>query len=280
MRVYAGVYRPADGATAGRTALEEEHDLIRAVAGRTRTLVVSDRSAGVIHRLALPRPASLMVQLTRDAASGGNRNGIRHVHARPLKEGDVVEVDGIRTTSVARTLLDLACGLDQRQAVAAIDDALHRKLVDPVALGAALAGVDRRLGVQAARRAFAMADGLAESVGESFLRVVMKELGLPEPNLQVVVRGPRGEFIARVDLAYPDLGVIIEFDGETKYTALLRPGQSASHVVIAEKDRENRLLECGYIVIRVVWKELIVRSSSRPGFSERSHGGVGRRPPA
>ena len=61
----------------------------------------------------------------------------------------------------------------------------------------------------------------------------MKDLGLPEPNLQVVVRRPRGDFIARVDLAYPDLGVIIEFDGETTYTALLRPGQSASHVVTA-----------------------------------------------
>jgi hypothetical protein len=275
-RIYAGVYRAVgeipprhtevdrtqtdstqtDRTQTDRTEVRRERDLIRAVAGRSKALVVSDRSAGVMHGLALEPKREPGVWLTRNARSGGNRNGIRQVRARPLRDDEIVRVGGLRVTSVARTLLDLSCSLECPWAVAAIDDALRRRLVEPVELAQSLAGAHRRIGAQAARRAFALADGRAESVGETFLRLIVKQLGLPEPDLQVEVRGSRGEFLARVDMAFPDLGLIIEFDGKSKYTAHLRPGQSVADAVIEEKDRENRLLECGYVVIRVIWRDL------------------------
>ena len=38
-------------------------------------------------------------------------------------------------------------------------------------------------------------------------------------------------------------GVFVEFDGKIKYEALLKPGESASDVVIREKRREERIVE-------------------------------------
>lgn len=59
-----------------------------------------------------------------------------------------------------------------------------------------------------------------------------------------------------VDGGYPEHGVLLEFDGMVTYSALLRPGQSASEVVVAEKRREERISALGWLVIRVVWADL------------------------
>ena len=74
-----------------------------------------------------------------------------------------------------------------------------------------------RTGVGQARRLLRLADGRAESAGESAVRWAIARVGLPAPDLQVVVRDHAGTFLGRVDFAYPDVGVIIEFDGEVKY---------------------------------------------------------------
>ena len=34
-----------------------------------------------------------------------------------------------------------------------------------------------------------------------------------------------GHFIARVDFAWPELGIFVEFDGKVKYESLLKPGR-------------------------------------------------------
>jgi very-short-patch-repair endonuclease len=37
---------------------------------------------------------------------------------------------------------------------------------------------------------------------------------VPEPERQVIVRDRHGDFVARVDLAWPPLGVFLELDGQ------------------------------------------------------------------
>jgi hypothetical protein len=60
-----------------------------------------------------------------------------------------------------------------------------------------------------------------------------------------------------VDFAWPRFGVFLEFDGRVKYEKLLRPGQSASDVVIAEKRREELICRLtGWRCIRIVWSDL------------------------
>ena len=48
---------------------------------------------------------------------------------------------------------------------------------------------------------------------------------MPEP--QYEIKDDRGVVIGRVDFAWPELGVFLEFDGKVKYEKLLKPGERA-----------------------------------------------------
>jgi hypothetical protein len=84
----------------------------------------------------------------------------------------------------------------------------------------------------------------------------MHRFGLPTPQLQIRIYAPDGRLIGRSDLGYPECAVLIEFDGAIKYSKLLQPGQAPHQVVIAEKQREDRMRELGFIVVRFVWSDL------------------------
>jgi len=88
------------------------------------------------------------------------------------------------------------------------------------------------------------------------LRLALDVPQLPRLELQIEIRDADDRFVARVDGGYPEHGVLLEFDGMVTYSALLRPGQSASEVVVAEKRREERISALGWLVIRVVWADL------------------------
>ena len=48
---------------------------------------------------------------------------------------------------------------------------------------------------------------------ETRLRVVLIDGGLPRPKPQHVVRTPSGAFVGRLDLAYPEARLAVEYDG-------------------------------------------------------------------
>ena len=99
-------------------------------------------------------------------------------------------------------------------------------------------------------------DGRSESVGESYSRVVLDELGLLPAELQYEVLDELGMFAGAADFAWLEHKTLGEFDGQIKYGTLLKPGQTASDVVVAEKLREDRLRDLGWQVVRWIWKEL------------------------
>ena len=180
----------------------------------------------------------------------------RVVHVAELEPDEVLTRNGFQLTNVARTLLDHACTASFAAAVVAADHALHQELVTPEVLGDALSRTRHRRGAAAARRALLFANGRSESPGESRLRLEIHRAGLPVPVLQVRVYAPDGTFLGRVDLGYPELGLLMEFDGKTKYTKLRRQGQSIDEVVVAEKEREDLIRGLGYTVIRFDWNDL------------------------
>ncbi len=231
--------------------------MITAVAGRSPDLVVSHRSAALAHGLPVSADARPAVHLTRRALSGARRSSNRRVHAGPVLPDEVVTVCGLAVTAIPRTLVDLARERDGRDALAAADAALHRRLVRPEAVQASLLASRNRTGIGRARRLLGLADGRSESFGESALGLVMIEIGLPLPELQVVVRDRVGTSLGRVDFAYPAFDLIIEFDGDLKYGVLVPPGETVRDVVMAERKRERRMQEAGFIVIRIVWSDLL-----------------------
>ncbi|MCG7287132.1 endonuclease domain-containing protein [Cellulomonas sp. ACRRI] len=98
----------------------------------------------------------------------------------------------------------------------------------------------------------ALADGRAQSPGETLLRWALRSGGLPPPELQVEVVTRRGRFFA--DLGWPALRVAVEFDGYVKYSGAF--GSTAPEAVFAEKQRQDALEEEGWRVLRVTWDDL------------------------
>ncbi len=219
----------------------------RFVGSRLRTdEAVSHISAAVLHGLDVWDAPLERVHFTRPAMRSCRLSDDLHIHASGLDD-DIVDVDGLRVTSLARTIVDVARTLSRPRALVIGDSALRS---DPSArsdLPRILAASRGRTGIVAAESVARLLDGRSESVGESLSRLRMREAGLPIPDLQpeIVARDGRRY---RVDFLWRDLGVIGEFDGLGKYTE--------HHRLLAEKAREDALRDLGFEVIRWNWAEL------------------------
>ena len=178
------------------------------------------------------------------------------LHTRPIGAGDVVSHEGLRFTSVARTIADVALLGDVRASVVVADAALRRGTAKRD-LVAALGGLPHHRGRAIARTTLDLADARSGSVAESFARVVFRELGLPAPVLQqsFVIGDHRHD----VDFWFPEQGVIVEIDGRAKYTQeRFRNGRSATQVIVDEKRRHERLLTVPGVrtIVRLEWRDL------------------------
>lgn len=242
---------------------ENEHQIVfnryrRRVLARALGLsdkAVSHVSGAAVYKLPLDEALLADVHVTRAGRGGSRRSDGLVVHAAKLEDDEVLELEGCRVTSPARTLVDVARTVPCRQAVAIADAALQRELVSPAELVTALRSARYRRGVPAAKRAMRLVDGRSESVGESYLRVILHDVGVGV-ELQINVYAAEGTFLARCDAGLPEIGLLIEFDGLVKYQRMLRPGDSAADVVFREKQREDALREAGFVIIRVVWSDL------------------------
>jgi hypothetical protein len=218
--------------------------------------VVSHVSAAVLLGLRVWGVPLTRVHVTRSRESGGRRGRQVHVHAAPLRSDEIVEVDGVPVTVPARMVVDTARRAPFTGSVVIADAALQAGLVDPAALTSAAERARGRPGVAQARRVVAFAQCGGHSVGESRSRVLLARAGLPPPVLQWPVTDGAGRHVGTTDFAWPELGVVGEFDGLVKYGRLLRPGQSPGDAVVAEKFREDRLRDEGLRVVRWIWREL------------------------
>lgn len=249
-----GVYSAAGFAELGA---DQQHAVrARAAVVAAPSLVVSHVSAAVLHGLPVRAAALRRVHLTRPGTSGGRSQPDRVLHVGRLTEAEIVEINGTATTSVARTLSDLARSEPFEAGVMVADAALHREPELVSSVVEALARSRHQRGAAGARRSLFFADGRSESVGESRLRVFCRVAGLPVPDLQCRVRDGSGCVVARTDFAYSEGGLLVEFDGMIKYGALLRDGRTPAQALQAEKAREDALRELGWQVLRVIWADL------------------------
>lgn len=181
------------------------------------------------------------------------------VHRCPGTE--LIRRNGIPTVDPATAVVGTALLGPLHSAVMAIDAAFRQGMLSKATIDAALARSRRSPGIGRARRAFALSDPQAESPGESWLRLILQDLGY-RVLLQHQLRDHAG-LIGYADFYLPELGVIIEFDGKVKYRGTLRSGESPSDAVIAERGRERRIRKLGYGVGRVMWSELFDAAAVR-----------------
>jgi len=252
------------GAYAAVTATDES-DAHRLLLHGTMPLLaeeacVSHTSAALLHGLPWWSDTLTRVHVTRSRTGGGRRDPLVHVHPALLEPGDRVELDGLTVTSLARTTADCLRVLPYRRGVALGDAALRLGLRRDE-LAEQLHRAARRVGVSRARRAAAFLDGRAESVGESYSRVVLHELRLPSPDLQVEVHDESGRLVGRCDFGWVRFRTLGEFDGRVKYGRLLRQGEEAGDAVFREKVREDDLRDLGNEVVR--WVDADLRAPER-----------------
>ncbi|NHC15608.1 hypothetical protein G9H71_17645 [Motilibacter sp. E257] len=158
-------------------------------------------------------------------------------------------------TSLTRTVLDVARVLPLEHAVVVADAPLAARGTSVQALASAADAMRRWPGIASARRVLQLADGRAESAGESLARVLLIALGYGHVEPQAHLRGSSGQRY-RVDLLVDGL-VVVEFDGRVKYADphLLR-GREPADVLRAEKRREQDLEDAGWQVVRLEWRDL------------------------
>jgi hypothetical protein len=161
-------------------------------------------------------------------------------HRTDLDPADIDLHDDVPVSSASRTAWDVAALETLGTAVAALDAMVRTSAIEASALARMVEAGAGRWGVQRVRRAVGLVDPRAESPPESWVRVALTLTGLcPVPQYEVWADG---ELLARVDLAFPEERVLIEYEGAYHFDG----------IQIARDDvRLRRLVEAGWRVIRV-----------------------------
>ena len=230
----------------------QRHQFLSLAAARlTPDAILSHASAAAA--MGLPHPAyppeRVSMTLLDDARTSRPDDWRRfHRGATPHRH---IELDGGRPRlTPTRTVVDCARVLLPRDALAIADGALRAGLVTHDGLLAMRRHQRRWPGVASMTGILLLADGRRENWLESASAWALAAWGVPAPVPQVEVLAPDGEFLARVDALWPELGVVGEADGVGKYLIQGTTEQAVSGAVAAEVSREKRLLHHGLAVIR------------------------------
>ena len=166
-------------------------------------------------------------------------------HRADLPADEVTVVDGIPTTTVSRTIFDLAAVASPQETRRAINEAEFLRLTDPLSLddlvhrhrGQRGAGVIRAIVAESK-----MGETVTRSVLEDRFLAFLDANGLPRPAMNVSVEG------FEVDCLWPDQRLVVELDGHASHSTRI--------TFEGDRARDRALAVAGYTVIRVTWRQL------------------------
>jgi very-short-patch-repair endonuclease len=232
-------WRRLGGGVYALRAIANDPDVVLAATRRrlSLTAVFSGRTAGWLHGLELP-PCD-PVEVTLPSGSHTSRLAGIVVRRSELGASETVTRRGHPTTSVVRTIADLGRHRPLVEGVAALDMALHRRLLQSDALRSWASAHPRYPGIARLRRAIELAEPATESVMETRLRLLLVMARLPRPLAQVRLYDEAGDFLGRPDVYYPLHHLAIEYDGAQHRENLT-----------ADNRRQNRLVDAGYRLLR------------------------------
>lgn len=261
IRLRSGVYAhvEADGADRDEGVPEykrREGEFIDRTLATARSVepgtVLSHGSALALHGLPLHGIPLGLPTATRHRPGGGSRRSSALICANLPLDGATTVLDGIAVTTPARTIIDVTRTVGLESGVCAADEAIRKELCSRSELQAEAEAAKGRTGVARARRLPELTSGLAESVLESLIRLILVLGGLPEPELQVRLGVRSGERF-RVDFYWRQWRLVGEADGFGKYGTT--PDQIRRNW-ISERNRQRQLEEAGFVVIRWTWQDI------------------------
>ncbi|MEX2256153.1 MAG: hypothetical protein WEC34_12000 [Acidimicrobiia bacterium] len=201
-------------------------------------------------------------------------NRARHVglvlhETKAFDNLDKTFVDRVPVTTPARTLLDLGAVCGTWTVEAAADRAVRLRLtsVDELVRTLHRLGRSGRNGAGVLRRVLALRAttmGRAASEMETRLLQVLRRCGLPDPVLQLEIQ-MNGSFVARVDAAYPQWRVAIEYDSDQWHGSVEERQRDSS--------RRNRIFAAGWTPVTATFPDVkaggaelvtAIRAAARP----------------
>lgn len=201
--------------------------------------VVAGKSAAALLRTKWI-DAELPAELIRK--SGKGVRGIR-IFRDELRAAEVHTVRGISVTTPARTAFDIGRRNTLEDAVIHLDALANATKLTSAEVHDLATQHRGARGLTDLHKALEAMDGGAESPQETRTRLVLTGAGLPKPTTQVAVYDEGGYPFARIDMAYVDCRVGIEYDGEQHWTDSKR----RAHDI----DKGVELTEHGWIIVRV-----------------------------
>lgn len=242
IRLHRGVY------AVGHARLRREGRWLAAVLAVGPGAVLSHRDAAGLHGLRPANHPRADVMTTRQPRA---IEGIAIHRTRSLDAHDITIVSGIPTTTVARTLLDLAGTVPHDHLTRAIREAERQRTFDLRAVQAAMARTRGRTG----RGHRALKQAIAECAAferhhtrspleDAFLRLVRSNR-LPLPSTNVLVEG------FEVDAVWRAQRVAVELDGWTDH--------QTRRAFEKDRERDAALTAAGWRVVRFTYRQLTRR---------------------
>lgn len=164
-------------------------------------------------------------------------------HCAVVPDDEITTVDGIRVTSLPRTLLDLAGVVDRQALQRALNQAEIRRLGSTLSLAELLDRYPRKAGSATLRRLLAdFEPAVTRSELEDAFLAFLAETTLPAPNVNTIVEGEE------VDFAWPEQRLVVELDGFDTH--------STRQAFEDDRARDRKLQAAGWRVMRVTWRQL------------------------
>lgn len=209
-----------------------------AVWGHGSQAAASGLTAASWHGLTRFAPDIVEVTVPRD--SHGRRHEDTRVRRRDLQRCDVIELKGVRVTSLSLTVVEAAA---QRGGGAKLlDTALQQRHVDLPGLWRTHLRNKGRTGAPRSRLLLQAAAGGAHSVAERILQQLLREAGIGGWKANYRVGG------YRVDVGFAAQKVAIEVDGFAFH--------SDPDAFQIDRQRQNDLVLLGWQVLRFTWLDL------------------------
>jgi hypothetical protein len=230
----------------------------RAAAGRLGPRVaLSHVTAAIEHGLTVWDADLSMVHVTRlDGGAGRTESGVIH-HEGLTLPSDLKTIEGNYVMHPARAAIETASSQSTEAGLVVLDSLLHLGLSTPQELADTYSLMRSWPGMRHTQVAVRLADGRAQSAGESRTRYLCYTCNVPKPQLQYEVHDASGRLLGITDFAWPEYGMLGEFDGKAKYLRYLREGEEPGDAVFREKRREELIRErTGWRMIRIVWSDL------------------------
>ncbi|WP_125612853.1 hypothetical protein [Specibacter cremeus] len=221
---------PSRGIRLPRDGSQALLDFVRPFTIMSVNAVASHTTAARLHGIPLPWrfERETLIHLTRPASDPACRRTGVIGHERVLPPADIVLLDGVPVTSLARTWLDLATLLSLDDLVVAADYLIsehhrHFGLPRPAKvpaddLIAFVAAKHRLRGLRLARAALDLMRVGVDSPPETRVRLLLFRAGLPEFTPDYPVEGKPGETPIFTDLGCAKFKVCGEYEGNHHLT--------------------------------------------------------------